>query len=111
MKEEFWQKNNPNIKKLLDEYVSTLSVPCKTEEEVNSKTEKLNSLRIRLNQENMNSQLMWIALRSCKRIPCKKCYLNQICKTYEVKDSQILAAQVIKGKLGVKDEEVTKKGC
>lgn len=104
MKKEIWQKNNPKIKNLLEKYFEVLKKNCNTEDEIKLKNEELFKLRVELNQENMNSQLMWIALRTCKGIPCKRCYLNQVCQTFEVKDSQKLAADVIKNKLGIMDK-------
>lgn len=107
MKKEFWQKNNPKINKLLDEYVKLASVKSFPAEKEEERKNKLSELRITLNQENMNSQLMWITLRSCKNIPCKKCYLNQVCETFKVKDSQELAAKIIKEKLCGRKESRT----
>lgn len=101
---EIWQKNNPKIQLLLSEYIKEQSMCPSGEKAQKEKGEKLLALRVKLNEENMKSQLMWITLRSCKGIPCKKCYLNQVCTTYEVKDSQKLAADIIKQKLGVKNE-------
>lgn len=104
MAKEFWQKNNPKIKELLKQYYEVSALECKSEDELKDKTQKLLYIKTELNQENYNSQLMWIALRSCKGIPCKMCYLNPACSSYAVKDSQKLAADIIKSKLGIKDE-------
>ena len=108
MKKDCWQKNNPKIQYYLGLYVSLSKKECDTQEEVEEKQKTLQLLRLKLNEENLKSQLMWITVRSCKGIPCKKCYLNQVCKTFEVKDSQELAASIIKEKITRKTQNDAK---
>lgn len=63
----------------------------------------------RLIQKDVNLQVTWIMVRSCKGISCKDCYISDVCKTKKVCDSQILAGAIVKSiqRKGEKDADST----
>lgn len=80
MRKKIWRKNN--------EKLAVLDTP---------EQDKLdNDEFVKLLQADVNSQLMWITVRSCKGIPCKECYIAKQCKTKDVSQSQALAGAIIK---------------
>lgn len=80
MGKRIWQKNNSKL--------AILDTP---------EGEKLSLEEFsKLVQADVNSQLTWIMVRSCKGISCKECYIKKQCVTRKTSDSQALAGEIIK---------------
>lgn len=84
MSKKIWRKNNPKLAEIDNN--KDLS-----EEEFTKRV-----------QADVNSQLSWIMVRTCKGIPCKECYLKKYCKTKNPADSQELAGAIIKAAISDK---------
>lgn len=63
----------------------------------------------RLIQKDVNLQIVWIMVRSCKGIACKDCYISNECKTKCVGDSQILAGAIVKSTKASKENKTEEK--
>ena len=90
MRERFWQKNNPDIQKLLTEREVLMRSSGK------HAVEEIRKLEMKIIQEDMISQIGWIAARTCANIKCKDCYLKPACKNKSVEQSCNLAVAIMK---------------
>lgn len=86
MRQKIWRKNNKNLNAIDEKELSSDDL-------------------IKYLQADVNSQLMWITVNTCKGIRCKDCYIKDYCKTKDPALSQELAGAIIKSAINGKQKQ------